>query len=76
MASESDVIGWSVWVDVLLLVETEEACEARESTLGRLDFGSFTDDGGLPSGGSLLSEVLLELDGEGVRTEDRSWETA
>ena len=30
--------------------------------------------GGLPSGGALLSETLLELDGERERVEDRSWE--
>ena len=65
MASESDVIGWTAGVDALLLVEMAEECEIRESTLGRVDLGSRTDGGGLPSGRSLLREPLLELDGEG-----------
>jgi len=42
--------------------------------LGRVDLDSWTDAGGLPSGGSLLRETLLELDGEGERVGDGSWE--
>ena len=68
MASESEVIGWVVELDALLAVEMDEAWEVRESTLGRPDLCSWTDCGGLPSGGSLLSESLLELVGEGGRS--------
>ena len=52
----------------------DEECEVRESMLCRPDLGSCTDAGGLPSEGSLLSESLLELDGEGERAGDRSCE--
>ena len=76
MASESDVTGWATWVEALLLVETAEACEVRESTLRRPGLSSWTGDGGLPSGGSLLSETLLELDGEEEREGDRSRDTS
>jgi hypothetical protein len=55
-------------------VEVEEVLEIRESTLGRPDLGSWV--GGLPSGGSLLSETLLELEGEREREEDLSRETS
>lgn len=74
MASESDVIGWLAGWDALLLVEMVEEWEVRESTLGRLGLCSCMRAGGLFSGGSLLTETTLELDGEGERVEDRSWE--
>ena len=74
MASESEVIGW-VWADILLLVETAEVWEVRESTLRRPGLWPRTDPGGLPSEGSLPSEILLEVDGEGERVGDRSRET-
>ena len=71
VASESDVIGWAAGVDALLLVEMEEV---RESTLCCLGLCCWVRAGALPSGGALLRETLLELDGEGERVGDRSWE--
>ena len=73
MASESEVIGWA-WADALLVVETDEVWEVRESTLRRPRLWSRTDSGGLPSEGSLPHEILLEVDGEGERVGDRSRE--
>jgi len=52
----------------------DEVWEVRESMLGRPDLGSCTDAGGLPSEGLLLRESLVELEGEGERAGDRSWE--
>jgi len=74
VASESDVIGWTAEAEGLLLVAIDEACEVRESMLGRVDLGSRTDAGGLPSVGLLLSETPLELEGEGERVGDCSLE--
>lgn len=68
------MIGLVAWADALLLVEMDEENEVRESTLCRTDLCSCTDAGGLPSEGLLPNESLLELDGEGERAEDRSWE--
>lgn len=63
-------------METLLLVETEDAWEVRESILRLPGLRSWEDDGGLPSGGSLLSETLLEFEGEGEREGDRSRETS
>jgi hypothetical protein len=74
VASESDVIGWTAGEDALLLAEMEEVWEVRESTLGRPDLVPVRMLEGYLPAGSLLSEPLLELDGEGERVGDLSWE--
>lgn len=61
---------------LLLACVVEERLGVWESRLCRPDLDSWTEVGGLPSGGSLLSEALLELDGEQEREEDRSRETS
>lgn len=59
---------------ILLFMDAGEVWEVRDSMLRRPDLGSSVGDGGLPSGGSFLSEALLESDGEREREEERSRE--